>query len=66
MSLHEVWHVSVLTVTLLGAAAAVIVGLGRLLFDQTPRGLDRARPAALGLAGAAIVLLTIEWIFVHP
>lgn len=62
---HEVWHVSVLAVSLFGGAAVAVVALAPLVFDAPPEGLARARPYLLGLGGLAVVLLTAEWLGVH-
>ncbi len=63
--MHRLWHAALLGVTLLGAAGLFIVVLAPLLFDVRPAGLERARPVALGVAAAAVVLLLAEWLIVH-
>jgi hypothetical protein len=65
VSAHDLWHVFVLGSTLLAAAGAAILVLASVIFDATPPGLGRARPAVIGLiaVGAAIVL--VEWFVVH-
>lgn len=62
---HQVWHVSVLTVTLFGVAALAIVLLSPVVFDRPPEGLVRARPYLVGFASLAGVLLAAEWLGVH-
>ncbi|MDQ3916353.1 MAG: hypothetical protein M3323_13665 [Actinomycetota bacterium] len=62
---HQVWHVSVLAVSLLGGAAVAVLALSALAFDSPPQGLLRARPYLLGLGGAAAGLLAVEWLGVH-
>lgn len=65
MSLHELWHVAVLTSTLLAAAGLAIVLLAPLVFDPPPPGLVGARPLVLALAGVAATLLVAEWTAIH-
>lgn len=65
MSLHELWHVTVLTSTLLAAAGLAIVLLAPLVFDPPPPGLLGARPLVLGLAVVAATLLVTEWTAIH-
>ncbi|MDQ4143089.1 MAG: hypothetical protein M3198_04965 [Actinomycetota bacterium] len=65
MSLHEVWHVLVLAVTLFAGAALALVLLAPLIFEATPSGLQRARPYIWGAVAAAAVLLLLEWQGVH-
>jgi hypothetical protein len=65
MSLHELWHVTVLATTLFAAAGLAIALLAPLVFDQPPPGLIAARPLVLGLAGLAAVLLVVEWTAIH-
>ncbi len=62
---HQVWHVSVLAVSLLGGAAVAVLALSALAFDSPPKGLVRARPCLLGLGGLAAVLLVVEWVGIH-
>jgi len=56
----------VLGSALLAAAGAVIVLVAPLLFDPPPPGLARARPLVMALAAAAVGLLALEWLVVHP
>ena len=65
MSSHELWHITVLTTTLLAAAGLAIVGLAPLVFEATPPGVKRARPFVLILVVAAFALLVVEWQGVH-
>ena len=65
MSLHEVWHVAVLGVTLVSGAALAIFLLAPLAFESPPPGLERARPWVLAAAGLAIILLLVEWRGIH-
>jgi hypothetical protein len=62
---HQVWHVSVLAVSLLGGAAVAVLALSAVAFDSPPRGLVRARPYLLGLGTLAALLLGVEWLGVH-
>lgn len=62
---HQVWHVSVLAVSLLGGAGLAVLALSSLAFDSPPRGLARVRPYLLGLGGLAAALLAVEWLGVH-
>jgi hypothetical protein len=65
VSLHEVWHVTVLASTLFAAAGLAIVLLAPLVFDPPPPGLLGARPLVLALAGVAAMLLVAEWTAIH-
>ncbi|HYN37050.1 MAG TPA: hypothetical protein VEV82_08765 [Actinomycetota bacterium] len=65
MSGHELWHITVLVVTLLAGAALAIVLLAPLVFESTPEGVRRARPFALALGLVAVALLIAEWLGVH-
>lgn len=65
MPAHDLWHVAVLGSTLFAAAGVALLLLAPLAFDVPPPGLRRARPAILGLAAVAVVLLTAEWLWVH-
>lgn len=65
MSGHELWHITVLTVTLLAAGSLGIVLLTPLVFDEPPPGVKRMRPFAFGLGLMALVLLVAEWLGVH-
>ena len=65
MSGHELWHITVLTVTLFAAASLGIVWLAPLVFGHTPAGVEKARPFVFGLALVAVVLLGAEWLGVH-
>ncbi|MDQ3784437.1 MAG: hypothetical protein M3360_06100 [Actinomycetota bacterium] len=65
MSLHELWHVTVLTSTLFAAAGLAIVLLAPLVFDPPPPGLMGARPLVFALAGVAALLLVAEWTAIH-
>jgi hypothetical protein len=62
---HELWHITVLTTTLLGAAGAGLLVLAPLLFGETPQGLARARPLIVGLVALAAAVLLVEWLAVH-
>jgi hypothetical protein len=55
----------VLVSALFGAAGAGILVLAPLLGEDTPGGLDGARPWLLGLVGLAVVLLGAEWLGIH-
>lgn len=63
--MHELWHVALLGSALFGAAGAALLFLGPLLFDGTPPGLERARPAVIALLLAAGALVVLEWTLVH-
>ena len=63
--MHRVWHVVVLTTTLVAVAGAAIVVLAPLLFEDRSGALDRARPVVVGLVVAAAILLVSEWLVVH-
>ena len=65
MSSHELWHVAVLSTTLLAAAGVGVLALAPLVFDSPPHGLRRSRPIVLGLVGVAAALLILEWLGVH-
>jgi hypothetical protein len=65
MSWHEVWHVTVLASTLLGAAGGLLLLLAPLVFEEVPRGLRRGRPWIGALVALALILLAIEWLIVH-
>lgn len=65
MDAHEIWHVTVLASTLLGAAGAGLLLLAPLLFEETPAGLARARPLVVGLVALAALVLLLEWLAVH-
>ena len=65
MDSHEIWHVTVLATTLLGGAAAVLLVLAPLLFEETPAGLAKARPFVIGLVALAALVLILEWLAVH-
>ena len=65
MESHEIWHVTVLGSTLLGAAGVVLLVLAPLLFEETPAGLAKARPLVIGLVALAAVVLILEWLAVH-
>jgi hypothetical protein len=65
VTLHEIWHVAVLMSALFGAAGAGILLLAPLVFDETPAGLDRARPFVLASIGLAVALVGAEWLGVH-
>lgn len=64
-SWHQVWHVTVLAVSLFGGAAVALVLLAPLVFDTPPEGFARARPYLLGLGAVAALLLAAEWLGVH-
>ena len=55
----------VLSSTLLGAAAVGLLVLAPLLFEETPKGLARARPLVVGLVLLAAIVLILEWLAVH-
>ncbi|MQB00003.1 MAG: hypothetical protein GEU78_06870 [Actinobacteria bacterium] len=65
MQAHQLWHLVVLGVTLLAAAALAILVLAPLVFDGTPPDLARRRPLLLGLIALAALLLAAEWLFAH-
>ncbi len=65
MSLHELWHVTVLASTLFAAAGLAIVLLAPLVFDPPPPGLTGARALVFVLAGVAVLLLVAEWTTIH-
>ncbi len=65
MSLHELWHVTVLASTLFAAAGLALVLLAPLVFDPPPPGLIGARPLVFALAGMAAILLVAEWTAIH-
>lgn len=65
MRIHEIWHVAVLASTLLGAAGIGLLVLAPLLFEETPRGLAKARPLVIGLVVVAAIVLVLEWVAVH-
>ena len=65
MSGHELWHITVLSVTLLAAASLGIVLLAPLVFGSMPDGVKKARPVAYTLVLIAIALLVAEWLGVH-
>ncbi|MFN2390173.1 MAG: hypothetical protein ABR575_11290 [Actinomycetota bacterium] len=63
---HELWHVLVLVVVLLGVAGAALAVLAPVLFDEPSGGAPRSRRrAALGGLAAAIGAVTAEWLWVH-
>ena len=65
MSWHEIWHVTVLVVTLVAGAALVIVLLAPLVLDSPTPGLLRARRWAFAFAALAALLLGVEWLGIH-
>lgn len=65
MSLHEVWHVIVLAVTLFAGAGVAITLLAPLVFERTSPGVGKARPYVIAAAMAAAILLLVEWQGVH-
>jgi hypothetical protein len=65
MSRHELWHVFVLSSTLLGGAGAAILLLSSLVFEEPPPGLRRGRWAVAGLICLAGLVLIAEWLVVH-
>lgn len=65
MSGHEVWHVTVLASTLLGAGGLGLLLLAPLLFEETPPGLAKARPLVVVLVAVAAIVLILEWLAVH-
>ena len=65
MSSHDLWHVTVLTLTLLSGAGIAIVLLAPFAFESPPPGIHRARPWVLAAAALAIVLLVVEWRGIH-
>jgi len=62
---HNLWHLIVLGTTLAAAAGAALVLLVPLALDETPPGLDKAKPFVAALFGAAVLLLGVEWLGVH-
>lgn len=61
--MHELLHIGILTSTLLGAAAILLLVLWPLIADQPLGGPARA---ALGLLiGLGAVLFLVEWRWVH-
>lgn len=65
MTGHDLWHVAVLGSTLFAAAGVAILVLAPLIFDETPRGVIRARPAIGAVVVLATVLLGLEWLGIH-
>ena len=65
MSGHELWHVTVLAVTLMAGAGLAIVLLAPVVFESVPEGVKKARPFALACGLLAVVLLIAEWLGVH-
>jgi hypothetical protein len=65
ITLHEVWHVTVLAVTLFAGAGLAILLLAPLVFEKTPPGLVRARPFVIAAVVLAALLLLLEWQGVH-
>ena len=65
MSGHELWHITVLTVTRFAAASLGIVWLAPFVFGHIPAGVQRARPFVFALALVALGLLGAEWLGVH-
>ena len=65
MSLHELWHITVLAVTLLAGAGVAITLLAPLVFENTPPGVARARPFVIAAVVLAALLLVLEWQAVH-
>ena len=65
MSWHEIWHVTVLVVTLVAGAGLAIVLLAPLVLDSPAPGLLRARPWVFALAALAALLLGVEWLGIH-
>ncbi len=63
--MHRLWHAAVLGSTLLAICGVVLLVLTPLLFEEPPPGLARVRPAVVGLAVLAAVLLGVEWLVVH-
>ncbi len=65
MSVHELWHITVLAVTLLAGAGVAITLLAPLVFEKTPPGVARARPFVIAAVVLAALLLVLEWQAVH-
>jgi hypothetical protein len=65
MSGHEIWHVFVLSSTLLGGAGAAILLLSSVVFQDPAPGLRRARPGVVGLICLAGLVVIAEWHVVH-
>ena len=65
MSWHEIWHVTVLVVTLVAGSGLAIVLLAPLVLDSATPGLLRARPWVLAITGLAALLLGVEWLGIH-
>ena len=63
--MHQLWHITVLVVTLMAGAAVLVVTLAPLVFQSPPPGLRRARPAVAFLVAGAALLLVVEWLIVH-
>ncbi len=61
---HELWHVTVLAVTLFGGAGLVIVLLAPLIFEVGD-DFARWRHGLLAIFGVAAALLVLEWLVVH-
>lgn len=61
--MHEVLHVAVLGVTILGAAILALLVLWRALFDSPMPSV--ARGAAAASVVAAGLLFLVEWRVVH-
>lgn len=59
------WHVTVLAVTLVAAAALAVLALAPLVFETVPAGIKKARPWVLAAAVLAVALLVVEWRGVH-
>ena len=65
MSGHELWHITVLSTTLLALAGAGIVWLAPLIFGSPPKGVRKVFPAVVVLSGLAITMVLLEWLVVH-
>ncbi len=61
--MHELLHVAILVVTVLGAGGLALLVVWRPLFDRPlPPGTRRG---LIALTGLALALLLVEWRVVH-
>jgi hypothetical protein len=63
--LHRLWHALLLAMVLLAAAGVALALLGPLLSEGRSRRAVRSRAGLLALAGAAGIVLVVEWLVVH-
>ena len=61
--MHQVLHVAILATTLLGAAGLLLLVLWPLVGDTALPG--STRNVLFTLVGLGVVLLIVEWRFVH-